>query len=224
MSPRVHRHDFRDGFTLIELLISLGISVIIMGAIVVAMAAFQQDFSAEDDYYQSTADQMRILDYIARDVRDALSGVVSNNGQTLTVQLPDYIDPATNAPRTPTVKPGKPKSAGNVSYFANAGDSVTVTYGVNGGIVTRTQVALRSGVSTTTSAVIANNVDSLQLTDASQGGATSFSFGPLSLSGSNGWLQSVRIALTFMPRFNRYNLSNSRAGTALSETIFVRGN
>jgi len=224
MIPRLHRSHSRGGFTLVELVVSLGVGVVVMGAVVMGGVAFQTVFNAEDDYYQSTADQLRVLDYIACDVRNAISGTVSNNGQTLVVQLPDYINPATNTPRIPTVTPSKPKSAGNVKYFANAGDSVTATYAVNGNTVTRTQVAIRSGVTTTTSATIANNVDNLQLTDSSGSGSTNFSFGPLSMSGSNGWVQFVQITLTFMPRFNRLNRASARAGTSVSETIAVRGN
>jgi prepilin-type N-terminal cleavage/methylation domain-containing protein len=222
ISPLLRRVS-RAGFTLTEMMVSVSVGGFIVGAMILGTSAFQGLFFAEDDYYQSTADQMRVLDYIARDVRNAISGTVSNNGATLTVLLPDYIDPATNLPRTPTLTAGPLKSAANVSYQANASDSVNVTYAVSGNSVTRTQVAVRSGVTTTTQVVIASNVDSLQLTDASSGGSTNFTFAPAN-SGISGAVQSVKTTLTFMPRFTRSNLLSSRSGTTLSQTVVVRGN
>ena len=202
-------------------MVALSMAGVFLGALVYVTTAFHGLFFAGDDYYQSTADQMRVLDYIARDVRNASSGTVSNNGQTLTVSLPDYINPTGNVPRTPTVTPGAVKSASNVSYFANSGDSLTATYTVSGNTITRTQTAVRSGVTTTTATILANNVDSLQLTDASTSGSTNFSFGPASVSGA---VQFVKTTLTFMPRLTRANLATSRTGTTLSQTINVRGN
>lgn len=221
MIPRLLRKAPGAGFTLVEMLISVTIFTLFLAGLVLGTTAFQNLFFAQDNYYQSTDDQMRVLDYIARDVRDALSGTVSNNGQTLTVSLPDYINPTTNQPRTPTLTAGPLKSAGNVSYFANSGDSVTVAYAVSGNTITRTQTAVRSGVTTTTQTILANNVDSLQLADASQSGLTNFSFGPASIYGPS---DVVKTTLTFMPRFTRLNLASSRAGTTLSQTVNVRGN
>ena len=229
MIPRLLRQAPRAGFTLVELLISVTIFTLFLAGLVLGTTAFQNLFFAQDNYYQSIDDQMRVLDYIARDVRDAICtnnlltscGQVSNNGQTLTVSLPDYINPTTNQPRTPTLTAGPLKSAGNVSYFANSGDSVTVVYAVSGNTITRTQTAVRSGVTTTTATILANNVDSLQLADASQSGSTNFYFGPASMSGT---VQFVKTTLTFMPRFTRLNLASSRTGTTLSQTVNVRGN
>src|SRR4051812_37378969 len=144
----------RAGFAMAEMMITIGVASVVVGAAVLGTSTFQSLFFAEDDYYQSTADQMRVLDYIACDVRNALSGTVSNNGQTLTVQVPDYIDPSTNLPRTPSISAGTLKSAANVSYKASGADTSTVTYAVSASTVTRTQTVVRSGVTTTTQAVI----------------------------------------------------------------------
>jgi prepilin-type N-terminal cleavage/methylation domain-containing protein len=214
----------QPGFTLMEMVVSLTISGVVLGAAVLGGTAFRTLFYAVDDYYQSTSDQMLVLDYIARDIRNAISGTVSNNGATLTVQVPDYVDPATNLPRTPTVTPTNVKSAGNVKYLASPTDSpLSITYAVSGNIVTRTEVSTRNGVVKTTSTAIANDIDSLQLVDASAGGATNFNFGPASTA-TGGAVQTVKTSVTFMPRFNRMLLAASRTGTTLSQTVVVRGN
>lgn len=221
MNPRLFRRAGGAGYSLVEMMVVLSISGTFLGALVYTTTGLQGLFFGDENYYQSTADQMRVLDYIARDVRNALSGTVSNNGQTLTVSLPDYINPATNQPRTPTLTAGAVKSAANVKYFANTNDSVTVTYTVSGNIITRSQTAVRSGVTTTSQTILANNVDNLQLTDASQAGSTNFTFGPASTSGG---VQFVKTTITFMPRYTRANLLTSRTGTTLSQTVNVRGN
>ena len=70
-----------------------------------ARSLFKKTFVATDEYYSATADQMRVLDSIAIDMRRAVSGSVSNGGQTLTLKLPDYLDYSQNPPipRTPTI-------------------------------------------------------------------------------------------------------------------------
>lgn len=218
------------GFTLVEMMVSVSIGGLILAAMVLGAAAFQNVFFAADDYYQSTADQMRVMDYISRDIRCAISGSTANSGQTLTVNLPDYIDPATNQPRTPTVKTGTAVSfyqtgSGIVSYFGSTSDSVAITYTGSGNIITRSQTVIRGGTTSVTSAVIANNTDSLQLSDAkSSGTATNFVFGPPTVTGSVTQIDTVKTTMTFMPRFNRSNNSSSRAGTSVYQTTTVRNN
>jgi len=126
------------GFTLLELLISMSVGSLMLGAIVTSTIAMQTLYVATDQYYMATSDQMRVLDFIALDMRRAASGSVTNTGQQLTLNLPDYIDYTQNppAPRTPTVSP-----TGTVVY-GTATQQPTVTYTVVGGAPN--QVILRT--------------------------------------------------------------------------------
>jgi hypothetical protein len=202
------------------MMVSVGIGGLVLAAMVLGAAAFQNIFYAADDYYQSTAEQMRVMDYIARDLRGALSGSVSGSGQTLTILSQDYLDPATNQPRTPTVKTGSNSYFGlptaDVSYAAATGDSVTIVYTSTSGRINRTKTIVRSGSSSTVSTTIANSIDNFILTDSSTSGTTNFSFG------ANGQPNMVKSTLSFMPRFNRYNQASSRAGTTVYSTILLR--
>ena len=209
------------GFTLVELMVSAGIASLILGAMVLGAAAFQNIFFATDDYYKSTADQMRVMDYIGRDIRSAVSGTVSSNGQILSVVLPDYIDPATSQPRLPTVKTGTSAYFGEptaaVTYASSASDSVTVAYATSGNQITRNKTIVRSGTTSTVNAVIATNVDNLTLLNASATtGTANFGFG------ANGQPKTVTTSASFMPKFNRANSPDARTNTTVYATTVVR--
>src|SRR5260221_5359536 len=94
-----------SAFTLVEMMISVSVASFILLAAVLATVAFQTVFVATDECYKATSDQNRVLDYIAIDMRQATSGSVSNSGQTLTLNLPDYIDYSQTppVPKTPTI-------------------------------------------------------------------------------------------------------------------------
>src|SRR3954464_10329889 len=103
-------------FTLVEMVVSASIGSIIMGALILAASSFQNVFNATDDYYKATSDQMRVLDYVALDMRRAVSGSVSNDTQTLTLTLPDYIDYSQNPPTPRTANVKISSTVGTVTY------------------------------------------------------------------------------------------------------------
>ena len=72
---------------------------------------------------------MRLLDYIALDMRRAINGSIYNTTQTLTLTLPDYIDYSQNppTPRTATIVLSGP--AATVTYGTT---QPTVVYTVTG--------------------------------------------------------------------------------------------
>ena len=78
----------RTGFSLIELLVAVAIGAMIMGWGMLAFLALQRSFEAAN--YQMTAqnDQLRVLDYLSRDVRTASVVTVLNNGGKITATLP----------------------------------------------------------------------------------------------------------------------------------------
>src|SRR4029077_7894742 len=59
-----------------------------------------------DGSLKANADQARIIDYIARDLRQAMYYSICNSGQMLTLAVPDYVDSSTNSPRIPVLHPG----------------------------------------------------------------------------------------------------------------------
>jgi hypothetical protein len=126
-----------------EALISASIGSIVMAGLMMGTVALSRAFRAVEDYSDGTIDQARTLDYIARDVRRALSLAVTASPATLTVTVADQY--ANAAPSRVFSEPVV--SATGIVYGAG---SVNVSYVLNGGQISRQE----GGVST----VVANNV------------------------------------------------------------------
>jgi prepilin-type N-terminal cleavage/methylation domain-containing protein len=198
-------------FTLLEMMFSVSI-----GGVVLGTAAFQTVFTASDEYYKATSDQMRVLDYIALDMRSATSGSVSNTTQTLTLRLPDYIDYSKNppAPRTPTIA-----ASGAITYGTNSAQP-TVVYTVAGSspnqTVTRALTPATGPITTTTLTSASANYQFSCFNPGNAGSTANFSFG------GAGQPAMITARITFLPKFNRLNLASSRTGTTASMTMLLR--
>ena len=212
-----HRVAKRQAFTLVEMMISASVGVLIMGAIILTTISFQNVSNATDDYYKATSDQVRVLDYIALDMRRAINGSVSNTTQTLTLTLPDYIDYSQNppTPRTPTI--ALSGTVGTVTYGTTP---PTVVYAVTGSspnqVITRTYTSSVGAVTTTTLTATAADYQFSCFDPNNAGSTTNFSFG------AAGQPTSITAKITFMPKFNRLNLASSRAATIASMTMLLR--
>ncbi len=60
------------GFTLAEVLIAMVGSVIVIGALLMSSIGLQKSFHASESYASSQADERRLIDYLARDLRRAI--------------------------------------------------------------------------------------------------------------------------------------------------------
>src|SRR2546423_6442902 len=107
-SPKV------GGFTLSEMLVSLSLSSIVLAAAITCGISLQKSFNAVDNYFTTHMQQIRIIDYLNRDVKRGLIVTTSVNLQTVTMSVPSYIIQAGDSeaianpsligtPRTPTV-------------------------------------------------------------------------------------------------------------------------
>jgi len=92
-------HIGRQGFTLIEMLLALSVGSLMLAAIVAASVCLQKSFVAVDDFFTSHLQQVRIIDYLSRDVKRAYIVISSTNPQTVTCILPNYLtDNGSNQP------------------------------------------------------------------------------------------------------------------------------
>jgi len=193
------------GFTLGETLISLSLSSIILGAAITSGVGLQKSFNAIDNYFSIHMQQIRIIDYLNRDVQRGLIVTTSVDLQSVTVNVPNYIiqsgDPEAIAnpsligtPRTPTV--ASSPSGLQVNY--GTGTS-TVVYSISGNSILRTE----NGSVTT----IASSTDQLipQTTD-------------VELANTEYTTSSV----TFMPIFTSAGSIAERTGTSVYETAYLR--
>jgi type II secretory pathway component PulJ len=110
------RRSSSTAFTLAETSIAAGVFAILSAASITGVISLQRNFSNTHDYAVNHSAQLRISDYIARDLREALSFSQTGSGSSLvmTLTVPNYYD-AFGMPRTPTVN-----ADGTVAYQDNS--------------------------------------------------------------------------------------------------------
>ena len=193
------------GFTLAEMLVSVGVASIVLAAAVASSVSLQKSFSAADNYFATHMQQVRIVDYLSRDVNRGLSVITSVDLQTLTVDVPNYIIQAGDSeamtnpsligtPRTPTL--AYTSSGLQINYGASTS---TVVYSLNNSSILRTE----NGAVTT----IASSTDQLipQTTDVELANT-----------------EYTSTAVTFMPIFTMSGTPAARTGTSLYGTAYLR--
>jgi Tfp pilus assembly protein PilV len=157
------------GFGLPEMMISTLIFAAISMGLLMGFTALERSYSATSDFAINHADQLRISDYMALDLRRALAVQAATNDTS--IYIPPYYDASGN-PQTPVLD-GK----GDV-YYGTPGTTVKVHYYLSGGTIFRQQgaavpVALAINVQDFTFAV----------TDAGKVVSTKITFNPTFTSG-----------------------------------------
>lgn len=140
-------------------MIAMAVSAFMFAATLTAVVTLQRSLTSTIDFARGTTDQQRVLDYIARDLRRALTATVSGSNQTLTVTVPDTYSSydsqgnPTGAIVTPTITSGK----------VNYGDPtkpITICYYLSGNQLLRQQTIGATGAVSTL--VIADSVELMQ--------------------------------------------------------------
>src|SRR5207302_10654292 len=146
---KLTHHSHQSGFTLAEIMMAMAIAVVIFAAIITASVAMQKSFNAVDHYFATHIQQVRIIDYLNRDVKRALSVTTSANQQTVTLTIPKYLIECGDAdadfvcsgnPPAPTPPPssniGKPRTpstnGSQVNYCKTGITTITVVYSISG--------------------------------------------------------------------------------------------
>jgi Tfp pilus assembly protein PilW len=188
-------------FTLVEMLMSLGCGSLILAAVITSSVSMQRSYAAIDLYSTSETNQLRVLDYVALDIRRALSVCVTSSALTLT--LPVYYSSTSNTavPNTPNSTTGNMTACDGSSispymYYGSSSGVVTVVYQKSGTSFTRTVTAPSGGSTITTTKAIATNVAAFAVTS------------------SDNTTGSVKCSIMFFPTFTR----NTGYGTWYSGT------
>jgi type II secretory pathway component PulJ len=113
-----------------ELIVASSIFCSISMGLLMGFTALERNYAATTDFTQNHADQMRISDYMALDLRRAIAVQAARNDTT--IFIPAYYD-STGAPQTPTLD-----GQGGV-YYGAAGSSVRVHYYLMAGTIYRQQ-------------------------------------------------------------------------------------
>jgi type II secretory pathway component PulJ len=156
------------GFLLSEMIIScLVFSAISMG-LLMGFTALIRNYAAANDFATNHADEMRISDYLALDLRRALAVTAAENNTY--IYIPSYYD-GNGTPQNPVLD-----GQGGV-YYGAVGSSVTVHYYLSGSTIYRQQGAA------TPVALAVNVADFLfNVTDAGKVVTTKITFSPTFVS------------------------------------------
>jgi prepilin-type N-terminal cleavage/methylation domain-containing protein len=185
-------------FTLTEMMIAIAIASTILAVTLTSSVALQRSFNEIDNYSTTHMQQIRIVDFLARDVRRGLSVTSSVDLQTVTITIPKYIiqagDPEAIAnassigtPRLPkrVYDPGLSTGDPKINYTSTTS---TVTYQVQGSSIQRTEDTGTGPVITT----IAFSTDNIvpQTTDIELANTeyttTAVTFKPISVADRSG--------------------------------------
>jgi Tfp pilus assembly protein PilW len=117
-----HLHP-ATGFTVTELLVACAAGAVVLAAVTVASVALQKSFSAADNFLGTQMQQIRIVDYLSRDVRRSYIVTASSDLKTITCIIPNYLNG--NARSTPTVRTTKTGTVVSYPKSRTVTDAVT---------------------------------------------------------------------------------------------------
>ena len=142
-------------YTLLELMVAMTMTAVVLVATLTGVVALQKSYAATEEYATGLADQARLLDYLAQDLRRAVAvpangsaaaqaaWVMDADDQGLTINVPNYhfnaSDPQHSfpVPNDPVYDP----TTGIVTYPDPSNSSVTaqkISYRFLNGSITRT--------------------------------------------------------------------------------------
>ena len=179
-------------FTLAEMLIAMGIAVAIIAVTLTTSVGLQKSFYSIDNYFGTHMQQIRIVDYLSRDVRRGLSVVSSADKHTVTVNLPRYIIQAGDADATGS-NIGTPRAPSlavvnrdyNVNYLPTSTSSPSVvTYTISGASILRTEDNVITTIASSTDNLLPETVD-IELANTEYT-TTAITFKPLSVADRTG--------------------------------------
>src|SRR3954454_19830525 len=193
------------GSSMAELLIGLGLSSLTPLAAITASIALQKSFNACDKFFATQMQQIRIIDYLSRDVQRGLAVNTSVDLQSVTVSVPNYLiqtgdpeavaDPSSiGTPRTPTIS--YTLNGPQVNYTT---PPATVVYQINGLSIVRIENGTVTTIASSTDQLVPATTD-VDLTNT----------------------EYASTSVTFNPIFNMAGSSADRTGTTLYATAYLR--
>jgi len=194
-------------FTLTEMMVAIAIASSILGVTLTSSIALQRSFNATDNYFATHMQQIRIVDFLARDVRRGLSVISSVDQQTVVVQIPKYIIQAGDSDARPSPSPSNIGTARsptrtyvlgsgdpNINYvpptgFPSGAMTSSVKYTVNGSSIERledfgTGILVKTTIASSTDNLIPLTLDTeLANTEYT---TTAITFKPISVADRSG--------------------------------------
>ncbi len=125
---RTKKQQCSGGLVLSEVMVAAGIFSAVSMVLLMGFTSLERNYAASSDFAINHADEMRISDYLAQDLRRAISVQAAQNDTT--INIPNYYDSSGN-PRTPTLD-----GHGGVVY-GPSGSSVRIHYYLSGSQIYR---------------------------------------------------------------------------------------
>jgi prepilin-type N-terminal cleavage/methylation domain-containing protein len=177
-------------FTLIEMMVAMAAGSAILGVAVMSLIALQRSFNSTENYLATQTQQIRIVDFLARDVRRGLSVISSVDEQTVQIQIPKYIIQAGDpeAILNPSLI-GTPRSPSRAivsrDYNINYGATTSsVEYIVNGASIERWEDGVKTTIASSTDNLLPQTINTeLANTEYT---TTSITFKPISVADRSG--------------------------------------
>jgi hypothetical protein len=72
-------------------MVGMALGTIVLGAIVAAAISLNRTFAAVDNFFSTHLQQVRIIDYLNRDVKRSNIAEISANAQTIYCWVPKYV-------------------------------------------------------------------------------------------------------------------------------------
>jgi Prokaryotic N-terminal methylation motif len=200
-----HSTKASQGFTLVETTTALGISAIVFAAAITASVGLQKSFNAIDNFFATHMQQVRIIDYLNRDVKRGLIVTTSSNLQSVTVTVPNYIiqagDPEALAnpsligtARTPTISYSR--SGNQVNYGSS---TTSIVYSISGQSILRTENSVVTMIASSTDQLVPQTTN-IELANT----------------------EYTNTSVTFLPIFTTGNTVAERSGTNVCATSYLR--
>jgi prepilin-type N-terminal cleavage/methylation domain-containing protein len=115
----------KGAFTLAEMLVAISIGSVILAAIAIASVSMQKSLNAADNFFGTQMQQIRIIDYLNRDVKRSYIVTASADLKTVTCVIPNYLNG--NVRTTPTVKTTETGTYVSYPYSRTVTDGVTTS-------------------------------------------------------------------------------------------------
>jgi len=195
----------RLAFTLPEISMALAAASVLLGATLTSSTSLKKSFNAIDSYFGTHMQQIRIVDYLSRDVKRGLIVTTSIDKQTVTITMPNYIiqagDPEAlinpaliGTPRTPTMT--YTPAGWQVNY---APTTSTVVYSISGTSILRTENGTITTIASSTDRLVPETTD-VELANT----------------------EYTKTSITFQPIFTSGGQDASRSGTTVFSTAYLR--
>ena len=222
MTPRLPFPASRRAFTLMELMVAGTMLGVVLVATLSGVVALQKSYSATEEYATGMADQMRLLDFLAQDLRRATTPpTMDADAQGIEITVPDYYRFNASDPQHlfPIANSAQVNSDGTAAMYCDPAapgvTTQTIVYKFAAGAITRLDpwaplVASASNKSTYVSSgpvTIASNMDAFPTIVADSSDPTG---------------ATLRYNVTFHSIFQPFATPNQSNTITLHNVTFVR--